>query len=100
MFWRRAVTVQKQLPRLHRSSKRSYSTIQPQKDVVRIVEVSPRDGLQNEKGTISIDVRMELIKRLVGAGLKTIEVGSFVSPKWVPQVRHPSAYEVCGQQCV
>lgn len=55
---------------------------------MRIVEVGPRDGLQNEpKGNIlSVETKVEFIKRLVGGGLKTIEVGSFVSPKWVPQM--------------
>lgn len=55
---------------------------------VRIVEVGPRDGLQNEPSDkiLSVDVKAEFIKRLANAGLKTIEVGSFVSPKWVPQM--------------
>ena len=53
---------------------------------VRIVEVGPRDGLQNEKTPVSIKVKVELIRRLGAAGLKTIEVTSFVSPKWVPQM--------------
>lgn len=53
---------------------------------VRIVEVSPRDGLQNEKGMIPTATKVELIKRLRRAGSKCIESGSFVSPKWVPQV--------------
>jgi hydroxymethylglutaryl-CoA lyase len=53
---------------------------------VRIVEVGPRDGLQNEPQPISTEVKVELIQRLVGAGLRTIEAGSFVNPKWVPQM--------------
>lgn len=53
---------------------------------VRIYEVGPRDGLQNEKAVISVDDKVALIKALVDAGLKDIEVGSFVSPKWVPQM--------------
>ncbi|KZW00370.1 aldolase [Exidia glandulosa HHB12029] len=53
---------------------------------VRIVEVGPRDGLQNEKTVVSPDVKVELINRLQAAGLPTIEAGSFVSPKWVPQM--------------
>ena len=56
-------------------------------NLVRIVEVGPRDGLQNEKAVISPSVKVELINRLGLAGLKSIEAGSFVSPKWVPQVR-------------
>lgn len=55
--------------------------------LVKIVEVGPRDGLQNEKGVVPTDVKVELINRLGEAGLKYIEAGSFVSPKWVPQVR-------------
>src|SRR5215470_19279478 len=53
---------------------------------VRIVEVGPRDGLQNEAKTIPTDKKAEFIKLLVAAGLKDIEVASFVHPKWVPQL--------------
>jgi hydroxymethylglutaryl-CoA lyase len=53
---------------------------------VQIIEMGPRDGLQNEKNILSTDLRVELIERLAEAGLKKIEVGSFVSPKWVPQM--------------
>ena len=53
---------------------------------VRIVEVGPRDGLQNEKQTIPTSVKIELIENLVNAGLTYIEAGSFVNPKWVPQM--------------
>jgi len=55
-------------------------------DIVRIVEVGPRDGLQNEKQPVGIDTRLGLIARLVAAGLTHIETGSFVSPRWVPQM--------------
>lgn len=55
-------------------------------DHVRIVEVGPRDGLQNEKQSISRETKMELIRRLASTGLTTIEAGSFVPAKWVPQV--------------
>jgi hydroxymethylglutaryl-CoA lyase len=59
---------------------------------VRIVEVGPRDGLQNEPGEIiSTDVKVELINRLVDAGLSYVESASFVSPKWVPQMGDASA---------
>ena len=51
-----------------------------------MVEVGPRDGLQNEPDTVSTAVKRELIDRLSGAGLRAIEAGSFVSPKWVPQM--------------
>ena len=53
---------------------------------VRIVEVGPRDGLQNEKEIVPAALKVELIERLDDAGLKTIEVGAFVSPQWVPQM--------------
>jgi isopropylmalate/homocitrate/citramalate synthase len=53
---------------------------------VRIVEVGPRDGLQNEKTPLSVETKVELINRLSETGLKTIEAGAFVSPKWVPQM--------------
>ncbi|MBS0584359.1 MAG: hydroxymethylglutaryl-CoA lyase [Proteobacteria bacterium] len=53
---------------------------------VRIVEVGPRDGLQNEKAIVPTPVKIELIDRLSATGLQTIEATSFVSPKWVPQM--------------
>jgi hydroxymethylglutaryl-CoA lyase len=53
---------------------------------VRIVDVGPRDGLQNERQTIPTDVKVELVDRLTDAGFGAIEVTSFVSPKWVPQM--------------
>ena len=53
---------------------------------VRIVEVGPRDGLQNEKQLVSTATKVELIARLGAAGLPAIEATSFVSPKWVPQM--------------
>ena len=53
---------------------------------VKIVEVGPRDGLQNEKQTVAAAVKVELIARLGAAGLKAIEATAFVSPKWVPQM--------------
>ncbi|MEW4982630.1 MAG: hydroxymethylglutaryl-CoA lyase [Cycloclasticus sp.] len=55
-------------------------------DQVRIVEVSPRDGLQNIKTEVSSKVKLELINKLCNAGVKDLEVTSFVSPKWVPQM--------------
>lgn len=57
---------------------------------VKIVEVGPRDGLQNEKTIIPLATKLELIRRLALTGLTDIEAGSFVSPKWVPQVRPPA----------
>ena len=53
---------------------------------VKIVEVGPRDGLQNEKQAIDTATKVELIARLGASGLKTIEATAFVSPKWVPQM--------------
>ena len=51
---------------------------------VKIVEVGPRDGLQNEKEFVPTDVKIELVNRLAAAGFKNVEAASFVSPKWVP----------------
>ena len=56
----------------------------PQK--VKIVEVGPRDGLQNEKEDVPAQVKIELVNRLTAAGFSNIESASFVSPKWVPQM--------------
>jgi hydroxymethylglutaryl-CoA lyase len=53
---------------------------------VKIVEVGPRDGLQNEKGDVPAEVKIELVNRLTEAGFPNIEAASFVSPKWVPQM--------------
>ncbi len=53
---------------------------------VRLVDVGPRDGLQNEKQNIPADIKIELVDRLTAAGFAAIEVTSFVSPKWVPQM--------------
>ena len=53
---------------------------------VRIVEVGPRDGLQNEKNNVPVDTKLKLIAGLARAGLRHIEAGAFVSPQWVPQV--------------
>lgn len=53
---------------------------------VKLVDVGPRDGLQNEKQPVAASVKIELVHRLQAAGLKEIEVTSFVSPKWVPQM--------------
>jgi len=53
---------------------------------VHIVEVGPRDGLQNEAQVVPTEVKIEFIRRLAESGLKTIEATAFVSPKWVPQM--------------
>ncbi|KAI0826066.1 hypothetical protein BC629DRAFT_1276456 [Irpex lacteus] len=64
---------------------RTYATAK-HPNHVKIVEVGPRDGLQNEKSVIPAEVKIDLINRLNDAGMTTIEAGSFVSPKWVPQM--------------
>lgn len=58
---------------------------------VRIHEVGPRDGLQNEKATVPVEVKAEFIHRLHGAGLTTVEATSFVRPEWVPQLADAEA---------
>ncbi|KAI0407985.1 hydroxymethylglutaryl-CoA lyase [Xylaria palmicola] len=79
-------------PRVSSASLRRFATAsdfpgQPQPDNhVRIVEVGPRDGLQNESRTIPVDTKIELVERLARTGVSTIEAGSFVSPRWVPQM--------------
>ncbi len=55
-------------------------------EFVKLVEVGPRDGLQNERETIPADIKVELVDRLTAAGFPNIEAASFVSPKWVPQM--------------
>ncbi|KAK4667467.1 hypothetical protein QC763_309520 [Podospora pseudopauciseta] len=71
---------------------RSYSTASEQRldNRVKIVEVGPRDGLQNEKNIVPLATKIELIERLAKTGLQTIEAGSFVAPKWVPQMANSS----------
>jgi len=56
------------------------------KDQIRIVEVGPRDGLQNEKTLVPTDIKIQFIDKLASAGLSHVEATSFVSPKWVPQM--------------
>ena len=60
-------------------------------DIVTMVEVGPRDGLQNEKAKISTSVKIELIERLANCGIPVVEAGAFVSPKWVPQMADTEA---------
>ena len=55
-------------------------------DQVRIIEMGPRDGLQNEKTPVSVEARIAFVEALVAAGLTTVEVGAFVSPKAIPQM--------------
>ena len=55
-------------------------------DRVTLVDVGPRDGLQNEKQPVDTAVKIDLVHRLQAAGLREIEVTSYVSPKWVPQM--------------
>lgn len=58
---------------------------------VRLVEVGPRDGLQNERVHLSVPQKVELIRGLIDAGMRDIEVGSFVHPKWIPQMADTDA---------
>jgi len=60
-------------------------------DTVRIIEMGPRDGLQNEKTPVSVQARIAFIEALVAAGLDTVEVGAFVSPKAIPQMASSDA---------
>ena len=60
---------------------------------VSVYEMSPRDGLQNEAAQVATHAKVRLIEALVDAGIRRIEVGSFVAPKWVPQMA--DADEVC-----
>ncbi len=55
-------------------------------NTVKIVELGPRDGLQNEKSVVSLKAKVDLVNGLLKTGLTTIEIGSFVSPRWVPQM--------------
>src|SRR5882672_4345159 len=71
---------------VHRSSFIVFLIMRILIDSVRIVEVGPRDGLQNEKVTIPTQVKVDFITALGDAGLRVIEAGAFVSPKWVPQM--------------
>jgi hydroxymethylglutaryl-CoA lyase len=58
---------------------------------VKMVEVGPRDGLQNEPLTVPLPIKVALIEKLVDAGLTVVEAGSFVSPKWIPQMADTAA---------
>lgn len=60
-------------------------------DPVHIIEMGPRDGLQNEKTPVSVEARIAFVEALVSAGLKTVEVGAFVSPKAIPQMASSDA---------
>ncbi|XP_013116531.2 hydroxymethylglutaryl-CoA lyase, mitochondrial isoform X1 [Stomoxys calcitrans] len=71
---------------LKKSRRCTFSTKACVPAEVRIVEVGPRDGLQNEPKLLATEVKIELINQLSETGLKTIEATSFVSPKWVPQM--------------
>lgn len=86
MFTPRAsIRLVSRLPRSRRAICRYSTDAKVSSDHVRIVEVGPRDGLQNEKKAIPLETKIELIERLAGTGLTTIEAGSFVPAKWVPQ---------------
>ena len=53
---------------------------------IRLVEVGPRDGLQNESAILDVDFKIKMIEGLISCGVQHIETGAFVSPKWVPQM--------------
>ncbi|CAL3971935.1 unnamed protein product [Diplocarpon coronariae] len=72
------------------SSATQQQTQHATSNTVKIIEVGPRDGLQNEKRSIPLTTKIELIERLSKTGLTDIEGGSFVSPKWVPQMADTS----------
>lgn len=72
--------------RLPTQSTRALASAATNSKFVKIVEVSPRDGLQNEKAIVPTQTKIELIRRLAETGVPVIEAGSFVSPKWVPQM--------------
>src|SRR5690606_34088140 len=70
----------------HRPQTKRSKQAMGQANYVRIFEVGARDGLQNEGTPLSPQLKAELINRLASAGIRHIEAGSFVSPKWVPQM--------------
>ena len=67
-----------------------YSSNKYFPEQVEIVEVGPRDGLQNESSWVPTEIKIELIDKLAQSGIKTIEAASFVSPKWIPQMKDSS----------
>lgn len=67
--------------------KKLFSTIRQLPKSARIVEVGLRDGLQNESKLVTLETKLKLLNLLYSAGLRSIEAGSFVSPKWVPQMK-------------
>ncbi|KAF1836898.1 aldolase [Decorospora gaudefroyi] len=87
MTWKLTCLRSARLAARHPCHRRTFaSAASSRADHVRIVEVGPRDGLQNEKQSIPLATKIELVERLAKTGLTTIEAGSFVSPKWVPQM--------------
>ena len=68
----------------------NYSSNKHFPEQVEIVEVGPRDGLQNESSWVPTEIKIELIDKLAQSGIKTIEAASFVSPKWIPQMKDSS----------
>ena len=65
---------------------------------ITIYEVGPRDGLQNEKEVVPTDVKAEFVRRLLAAGLDTVETTSFVPPSWIPQLADaPALLEQLGE---
>lgn len=67
---------------------------------MKIVEVGPRDGLQNEKEIVPTAVKVKLIEMLVSSGFPVVEATSFVSPKWVPQVNCAQLHQMINMLVV
>jgi hypothetical protein len=83
----RLVSFESNVPSSIRSNRNNFSSLLPGlSDKVKIVEVGPRDGLQNEGVPVSTENKIALITKLAEAGCSFIEAGSFVSPKWVPSM--------------
>jgi len=81
-----------------RSAHRLMSTSLKKNNYVKIVEVGPRDGLQNEKTIVPQEIKLQFIKKLIEANVTNIEATAFVSPKWVPQMADQSEImEACDQ---
>ncbi len=69
--------------KMYKNIKRLYQTVNKN---IKIIEVGPRDGLQNERKVFSLDIRKELITKCINAGLTHIEIGSYINDKLLPQV--------------
>ena len=68
-------------------------------DTVTIYEVGARDGLQNESAVVPVAAKAEFVRRLLAAGLPTVEATSFVHPKWVPQLADAAELMAAPRRC-